>query len=58
LRVIDYYGLYKAQKQQLLKENQKSAQQRVTDFIELEKTELFLKRPLKSQLQASKINYH
>jgi hypothetical protein len=26
---------------ELLKENQKSAQQRVTDFLQLEKTELF-----------------
>jgi outer membrane protein TolC len=58
LRVIDYYaGLYKAQKTiELLKENQKSAQQRVTDFIELEKNGIIPKNDLlKSQLQASKI---
>jgi outer membrane protein TolC len=41
--VVNYYAsLYKAQKTvELLKENQKSAQQRVTDFLQLEKTELF-----------------
>ena len=58
LRVIDYYaGLYKAQKTiELLKENQKSAQQLVTDFIELEKNGIIPKNDLlKSQLQASKI---
>jgi len=58
LRVIDYYaGLYKAQKTiELLKENQKSAQQRVTDFIELEKNGIIPKNDLlKSQLQVSKI---
>ncbi|MFV8333318.1 TolC family protein [Flavobacterium sp. XS1P32] len=58
LRVIDYYaGLYKAQKTiELLKENQKSAQQRVTDFIELEKNGIIPRNDLlKSQLQASKI---
>ena len=58
LRVIDYYaGLYKAQKTiELLKENQKSAQQRVNDFIELEKNGIIPKNDLlKSQLQASKI---
>ena len=40
LRVITYYtALYKAQKTlDVLNENQKSAKQRVTDFIELEKT--------------------
>jgi hypothetical protein len=31
----------KHRKPELLKENQKSAQQRVTDFLQLEKTELF-----------------
>ncbi len=58
LRVIDYYaGLYKAQKTiELLKENQKSAQQLVADFIELEKNGIIPKNDLlKSQLQASKI---
>jgi outer membrane protein TolC len=37
--VVNYYAsLYKAQKTvELLKENQKSAQQRVTDFLQLEK---------------------
>ena len=58
LRVIEYYaGLYKAQKTiELLKENQKSAQQRVNDFIELEKNGIIPKNDLlKSQLQVSKI---
>ena len=58
LRVIDYYTrLYKAQKTiELLKENQKSAQQRVKDFIELEKNGVIPRNDLlKSQLQVSKI---
>lgn len=58
LRVIDYYTrLYKAQKRiELLKENQKSAQQRVKDFIELEKNGIIPRNDLlKSQLQVSKI---
>lgn len=58
IRVIDYYAsLYKAQKTiELLKENQKSAQQRVNDFIELEKNGIIPKNDLlKSQLQVSKI---
>ena len=58
LRVIDYYAsLYKAQKTiELLKENQKSAQQRVNDFIALEKNGIIPRNDLlKSQLQASKI---
>jgi hypothetical protein len=54
--VVNYYAsLYKAQKTvELLKENQKSAQQRVTDFLQLEKTELFQNDLLKAQLQVSK----
>ena len=58
LRVIDYYtSLYKAQKTiELLKENQKSAQQRVKDFVELEKNGIIPRNDLlKSQLQVSKI---
>ncbi|MFH6971598.1 TolC family protein [Flavobacterium petrolei] len=58
LRVIDYYAsLYKAQKTiELLKENQKSAKQRVKDFIELEKNGIIPRNDLlKSKLQASKI---
>lgn len=58
LRVVNYYtSLYKAQKTvELLQENQKSAQQRVTDFIELEKNGIIPKNDLlKAQLQVSKI---
>lgn len=58
LRVIDYYtSLYKAQKTiELLKENQKSAQQRVKDFVELEKNGIIPRNDLlKSKLQTSKI---
>ena len=58
LRVIDYYAsLYKAQKTiELLKENQKSAQQRVRDFVELEKNGIIPRNDLlKSKLQTSKI---
>ncbi|PRZ24072.1 TolC family protein [Flavobacterium granuli] len=58
LKVVNYYAsLYKSQKTvQLLKENQKSAQQRVNDFIELEKNGIIPRNDLlKSQLQLSKI---
>jgi len=58
MRVINYYAnLYKAQRTiELLKENQKSAQQRVTDFIALEKNGIIPRNDLlKSQLQVSKI---
>ncbi|SDX23056.1 TolC family protein [Flavobacterium degerlachei] len=58
MQVVNYYaGLYKAQKTvELLKENQKSAQQRVDDFIELEKNGIIPRNDLlKSQLQVSKV---
>ncbi|HEU4789138.1 MAG TPA: TolC family protein [Flavobacterium sp.] len=58
MRVIDYYAnLYKAQRTiELLKENQKSAEQRVTDFIALEKNGIIPRNDLlKAQLQVSKI---
>ncbi|MFV8325371.1 TolC family protein [Flavobacterium sp. ZS1P14] len=58
MRVINSYAsLYKAQKTiELLKENQKSAQQRATDFGELEKNGIIPRNDLlKSQLQVSKI---
>ncbi|MBC5838798.1 TolC family protein [Flavobacterium muglaense] len=58
MKVVNLYAsLYKAQKTvELLKENQKSAQQRVTDFIELEKNGIIPRNDLlKSQLQVSKI---
>jgi outer membrane protein TolC len=58
MRVINYYAnLYKAQRTvELLKENQKSAQQRVTDFTALEKNGIIPRNDLlKSQLQVSKI---
>ena len=58
LKVIDYYAsLYKAEKTvELLKENQKRAQQRVIDFNELEKNGIIPRNDLlKSQLQVSKI---
>nr|WP_314840496.1 TolC family protein [uncultured Flavobacterium sp.] len=58
LRVIEYYAsLYKAQKTiEILKENQKSAKQRVKDFIELEKNGIIPRNDLlKSKLQVSKI---
>ncbi|MEC5166406.1 outer membrane protein TolC [Flavobacterium sp. PL11] len=58
IRVIDYYArLYKAQKTiELLKENQKTAQQRVKDFIQLEKNGIIPRNDLlKSKLQTSKI---
>jgi outer membrane protein TolC len=56
LKVVDYYAaLYKAQKTiELLKENQKSATQRVTDFIELEKNGIIPRNDLmKAKLQVS-----
>jgi outer membrane protein TolC len=55
--VVNYYAsLYKAQKTvELLKENQKSAQQRVTDFLQLEKNGIIPRNDLlKAQLQVSK----
>lgn len=58
LKVIEYYAsLYKSQKTlEILKENQKRAQQRVFDFIELEKNGIIPRNDLlKSQLQVSKI---
>ena len=58
MRVINYYAnLYKVQRTiELLKENQKSAQQRVTDFVALEKNGIIPRNDLlKSQLQVSKI---
>jgi outer membrane protein TolC len=58
MKVINYYAnLYKAQKTvELLKENQKSAQQRVLDFTDLEKNGIIPRNDLlKSQLQLSKI---
>ena len=58
MKVINYYAnLYKAQKTvELLKENQKSGQQRVLDFTDLEKNGIIPRNDLlKSQLQVSKI---
>ena len=58
MKVVNFYAsLYKAQKTvELLKENQKSAKQRVTDFIELEKNGIIPRNDLlKSQLQVSKV---
>ena len=58
MRVINYYAnLYKAQRTvELLKENQKSAQQRVNDFTALEKNGIIPRNDLlKAQLQVSKI---
>ena len=58
MRVINYYAsLYKAQKTlELLKDNQKQAEQRVADFTELEKNGIIPRNDLlKSQLQVSKI---
>lgn len=57
LRVITYYtALYKAQKTlDALNENQKSAKQRVTDFVELEKNGIIPRNDLlKAQLLVSK----
>jgi outer membrane protein TolC len=58
LRVVNYYAsLYKAQKTlELLEDNQKQAEQRVVDFVELEKNGIIPRNDLlKSQLQVSKI---
>lgn len=58
MRVVNYYAsLYKAQKTlELLKDNQKQAEQRVKDFIEMEKNGIIPRNDLlKSQLQVSKI---
>ncbi|SHH00791.1 Outer membrane protein TolC [Flavobacterium fluvii] len=58
MRVINYYAnLHKAQRTiELLKENQKSAQQRVNDFVALEKNGIIPRNDLlKAQLQVSKI---
>ncbi|WP_366182783.1 TolC family protein [Flavobacterium ovatum] len=58
MKVIDFYAhLYKAQKTiDLITENKKSAQQRVTDFIQLEKNGIIPRNDLlKSQLQVSKL---
>jgi outer membrane protein TolC len=58
MKVINNYAnLYKAQKTiELLKENQKSAQQRAIDFSEMEKNGIIPRNDLlKSQLQVSKI---
>jgi outer membrane protein TolC len=58
MRVINYYAnLYKSQRTiELLIENQKSADQRVTDFIALEKNGIIPRNDLlKAQLQVSKI---
>lgn len=58
MHVIDYYAhLYKSQQTiALLTENKKSAQQRVTDFIELEKNGIIPRNDLlKAQLQVSKL---
>lgn len=58
LKVIEFYAdLYKAQKTlELLKENQKSAEQRVVDFTALEKNGIIPRNDLlRSQLQLSKI---
>ncbi|MDD5151547.1 MAG: TolC family protein, partial [Flavobacterium sp.] len=58
LKVVEYYAsLYKAQKTlEILKENQKSAEQRVYDFSEMEKNGIIPRNDLlKSQLQVSRI---
>jgi len=58
MMVVNYYAsLYKAQKTvELLKENQKSAKQRVSDFLQLEKNGIIPRNDLlKSQLQVSKV---
>lgn len=58
MRVINYYAsLYKAQKTlELLKDNQKQAEQRVKDFTEMEKNGIIPRNDLlKAQLQVSKI---
>lgn len=58
MRVVNYYAsLYKAQKTlELLKDNQKQAEQRVVDFVEMEKNGIIPRNDLlKAQLQVSKI---
>ena len=58
MRVVNYYAsLYKAQKTlELLKDNQKQAEQRVVDFTEMEKNGIIPRNDLlKAQLQVSKI---
>ena len=58
MRVINYYSnLYKSQRTvELLKENLKTAQQRVIDFTALEKNGIIPRNDLlKSQLQVSKV---
>ena len=58
MQVVDLYAsMYKAEKTvELLKENQKSAEQRVTDFIQLEKNGIIPRNDLlKAQLQASNV---
>jgi outer membrane protein TolC len=58
MRVITYYAnLYKSQRTiELIKENQKSAQQRVTDYIALEKNGIIPRNDLlKAQLQVSRL---
>lgn len=58
MKVINYYaGLYKSQKTvELIKENIKSAQQRASDFLELEKNGIIPRNDLlKAQLQVSKL---
>ena len=58
MKVVNYYSsLFKAQKTiELLKENQKKAQQRVIDFSEMEKNGIIARNDLlKAQLQVSKV---
>ena len=58
MQVVDYYAhLYKAKKTvELIAENKKSAQQRVTDFKDLEKNGIIPRNDLlKAQLQLSKL---
>ena len=58
MKVVNYYSsLFKAQKTiELLKENQKKAQQRVIDFSEMEKNGIIPRNDLlKAQLQVSKV---
>ena len=58
MMVVNYYAsLYKAQKTvEISKENQKSAQQRVADFLQVEKNGIIPRNDLlKAQLQVSKI---
>lgn len=58
MRVINYYAnLYKSQRTiEIIKENQKSAEQRVTDYVALEKNGIIPRNDLlKAQLQVSKL---